>query len=271
VLQLNDYISVKKLMCLDGKTALVTGGAGHLGSAISEALAELGAEIIILGQNSEKGNNFINSLKKNFNINASFHKIDLNSKSSIDSFLEGFSKKIDILVNNFFTWPSSMTIEDTNWEEFEETLTSGITSPFYLTKHIVEGMKKQKSGNIINIGSMYGIVSPNFKIYHKQPKMGNALAYNASKAAIIQMTKYLAVHLAQWNIRVNSISPGPFPRPGTFANGKEWFETELKEMNPMKKLGEPWHLKGAVMLLTTDLGSYMTGQNISIDGGWTTW
>jgi len=164
-----------------------------------------------------------------------------------------------------------LNIEDTDWEDFESTLTSGITSPFYLTKHVVERMKNQNFGNIINMGSMYGIVSPNFKIYHEKPKMGNALSYNASKAALIQMTKYLAAYFAKWNIRVNCISPGPFPRPGTFDNGKEWFESELKDMNPMKKLGEPWHLKGAVMLLATELSSYMTGQNISIDGGWTIW
>ena len=85
------------------------------------------------------------------------------------------------------------------------------------------------------------------------------------------MTKYQAVHYAKWNIRVNCISPGSFPPPGTFSNGKEWFESELKEMNPMHKLGEPWHLKGSIALLASDLGAYITGQNIMVDGGWTIW
>jgi NAD(P)-dependent dehydrogenase (short-subunit alcohol dehydrogenase family) len=258
------------LISLKNKVSIVTGGAGHLGSAISESLAELGSNIIIIGRDDKKGKRFTEELSSNFNINANFIKADLNSKQSIDSIIKNIDK-IDILINNAFTWPTIPKIEDTEWDDFEQTLSTGITSPFYMTKKSAEIMKKSSSGNIINIGSMYGMVSPNFKIYQNKPNMGNALAYNASKAAIIQMTKYQAVHYAKWNIRVNCISPGPFPHPGTFANGKEWFESELKEMNPLHKLGEPWHLKGSVALLASSLGDYMTGQNITVDGGWTIW
>lgn len=262
---------IKDLISLKGKTSIVTGGAGHIGSSISEALAELGSDIIIIGKRKDVGLNFAAELSKTFNIKASFEQVDLNSKESIDSFFEKKYDTVDILVNNAFTWPSIVKLEDTTWEDFEYTLRSGITSPFYITKKIIDVMRKMDSGNIINIASMYGMVSPNFKIYHEQPNMGNALAYNAAKASIIQMTKYLAAYCAKLNIRVNCISPGPFPKPGTFAGGKEWFETELKEMNPLHKLGEPWHLKGVIALLASDLGAYITGQNISVDGGWTVW
>ena len=258
------------LISLKNKISVVTGGAGHLGSAISESLAELGSNIILIGRDDEKGKTFAEELSSNFNINANFIKSDVNSKQSIDLLMKNIDK-IDVLINNAFTWPSIPKIEDTDWDDFENTLSTGITSPFYMTKKSVEIMKKSFDGNIINIGSMYGMVSPNFKIYQNKPNMGNALAYNASKAAIIQMTKYQAVHYAKWNIRVNCISPGPFPRPGTFSDGKEWFESELKEMNPLHKLGEPWHLKGGIALLASALGDYITGQNITIDGGWTIW
>ena len=258
------------LISLKNKISVVTGGAGHLGSAISESLAELGSNIILIGRDDKKGEIFAEELSSNFNINANFIKADVNSKQSIDLLMKNIDK-IDILINNAFTWPSIPKIEDTDWDDFENTLSTGITSPFYMTKKSVEIMKKSFDGNIINIGSMYGMVSPNFKIYQNKPNMGNALAYNASKAAIIQMTKYQAVHYAKWNIRVNCISPGPFPRPGTFSDGKEWFESELKEMNPLHKLGEPWHLKGGIALLASALGDYITGQNITIDGGWTIW
>ena len=203
------------LISLKNKVSIVTGGAGHLGSAISESLAELGSNIIIIGRDDKKGKRFTEELSSNFNINANFIKADLNSKQSIDSLIKNIDK-IDILINNAFTWPTIPKIEDTEWDDFEQTLSTGITSPFYMTKKSAEIMKKSSSGNIINIGSMYGMVSPNFKIYQNKPNMGNALAYNASKAAIIQMTKYQAVHYAKWNIRVNCISPGTFPPPGTF-------------------------------------------------------
>jgi NAD(P)-dependent dehydrogenase (short-subunit alcohol dehydrogenase family) len=261
---------IHDLISLENTTSLVTGGSGHLGAAISETLAELGSNVIVVGRNLEKGTSFVEHLKNKFNISSSFFQVDLNSKDSIELFTQKLDEPINILVNNAFTWPSTFNIENTTWDDFGNTLTSGITSPFYITKLITKSMKNN-GGSIINIASMYGMVSPNFKIYHEQPKMGNALSYNAAKSAIIQMSKYMAVYYAKWNIRVNSISPGPFPRPGTFSNGKEWFEEELKGMNPLHMLGEPWHLKGGVALLASSLGSYITGQNISIDGGWTTW
>ena len=261
---------IADLISLKNTTSLITGGSGHLGSAMSETLAELGSDIIIVGQDIEKGEKFTKSLESEFKINASFYQVNLNSSKSIESFVNNLDVPIRVLINNAFTWPSTLKIENTTWDDFQNTLTSGITSPFYLTKLLSETMKNS-GGSIINVGSMYGMVSPNFKIYHKQEKMGNALSYNATKAAIIQMTKYFAVHYAKWNIRVNCISPGPFPRPGTFSGDKKWFEDELKDMNPLHKLGEPWELKGCIALLASDLGSYMTGQNISVDGGWTIW
>jgi len=266
----SNFTKIHDLISLEGKTSIVTGGAGHLGSAITESLAELGSDVIIVGRDENKGNDCASKISKEFTVSCKFEKVDVNSKESIESFFNKI-KQVDILVNNAFTWPNKLQFEETDWTDFENTIKSGITSPFFITKKATEFMKKNDSGNIINIGSMYGMVSPNFKIYQNQPKMGNALAYNASKAAMIQMTKYLAVHLAKWNIRVNCISPGPFPRQGAFSNGKEWFEKELFEMNPLHRLGEPWQIKGVVLLLATKLGDYITGQNISVDGGWTIW
>jgi NAD(P)-dependent dehydrogenase (short-subunit alcohol dehydrogenase family) len=267
-MDMSDTKYIKELISLEGKTSMVTGGAGHLGKAMTETLAELGSDIILVSRNEKV--EFVKEISEKFNVKVDFEKVDLNLKEDIDNLSEKYDK-VDVLINNFFTWPSTLNLENTTWDEFEDTLRSGITSPFYLTKKMIEKLKKTNNGKIINIGSMYGMVSPNFKIYHDQPNMGNALSYNASKAAMIQMTKYLAVYCAKWNIRVNCVSPGPFSRPGAFDNGKEWFEKELKEMNPLNRIGEPWELKGIIALLATELSSYMTGQNISVDGGWTVW
>jgi len=261
--------NIKDLATLDGKVSLVTGGAGYIGASLSEALAELGSSVIITGRNQDDGKKFAKKLAKEYNTTVKFEKIDTNNKNYIDKFFNKISK-LDVLINNAFTWPSIVKLEETSWDDFEETIVSGITSPFYISKKSINIMKANGGGNIINIGSMYGMISPNFKIYRNKPKLGNALAYNAAKAAIIQMTKYLAVYCAKWNIRVNCISPGSFPKPHTF-DDKEWFRDELLQMNPLHKLGEPWQLKGAVALFATELSSYITGQNLSIDGGWTVW
>ena len=260
---------IRELISLKSKISIITGGTGHLGSAISEALAELGSDLIMVGRDKKKGYEFASKLSKEYDVKSVFEQVDLNKKQEIDNFFKN-KKKIDILVNNAITWPKTLKTEETTWEDFENDILSGITSPFYLTKKAVEIMKKT-GGSIINIGSMYGMISPNFKIYRNRPKMGNALSYNVSKAAMIQMSKYMAVSYAKWKIRVNCISPGAFPHPGTFSVDKEWFKDELKDMTPLHMLGKPWHLKGAVALLASELGTYITGQNIPIDGGWTIW
>ena len=261
---------IRDLISLKNKTSIITGGSGHLGTAISEALGEIGSNLVIIGQRESEGTKFAKRLAKEYKIKAKFEKVDLNSQNSIDNFFKNYDGDVDVLINNGFTWPKTVQFEKTSWGEFQDTLTSGVTSPFYFTKLAIKKMKKSDCGSIINIGSMYGMVSPNFKIYHNKPNMGNAVAYNASKAAMIQMTKYFAVSCSKWNIRVNCISPGSFPRPGTFV-GKKWFEKELKSMIPLNRTGQPWELKGGILLLSTELGSYITGQNIVIDGGWTIW
>ena len=107
------------LISLKNKVSIVTGGAGHLGSAISESLAELGSDIIIIGRDDKKGKTFSEELSSNFNINANFIQADVNSKQSIDSLMKNINK-IDILINNAFTWPSIPKIEDTDWDDFEQ-------------------------------------------------------------------------------------------------------------------------------------------------------
>ncbi|MGH2575612.1 MAG: SDR family NAD(P)-dependent oxidoreductase, partial [Ignavibacteria bacterium] len=188
---------IRDLISLKGRVSLITGGAGYIGTAISEALAELGSDIIIVGRRKDHALKVVSRISQEYGVKSIFEEVDLNNKESIDLFVNKKRQMVDILVNNAFTWPNILKIEETSWEDFENTLRSGITSPFYLTKIIVEDMKRLGGGNIINIASMYGIVSPNFKIYREHPKLGNALAYNAAKSAIIQMTKYLAVYYAK--------------------------------------------------------------------------
>lgn len=269
MIKMSEPKNIFSLLSLKNKKSIVTGGTGFLGRAITESLAELGSDVTIVGRN-EDGFSISEKISDTYKTKVDFIQLDLNLQTNVEKLVSKIDQ-VDVLVNNFITWPSKLGFEESTWEDFEKTIRSGITSPFYLTKLIIEKMKKQNHGNIINIGSMYGSISPNFKIYRNDSELGNAISYNASKAALIQMTKYLAVYCAPWNIRVNCISPGPFSKPGTFDNGKDWFEDELKQMNPLGRIGKPWELKGVIALLSTELSSYMTGQNIAVDGGWTIW
>jgi len=255
--------TVAELMNLGDKTAVVTGGGGHLGLEMSRALLEAGANVYVVGQTEEK----TEPLKSLYKSKIKFLKINLNDEKEVESLNEKLPKTIDILINNFYSWPKNPHLEKMVWNDVRDTLVSGILSPLYLSKIAFE--KMQNGGSIINIASMYGIVSPNFQIY-RDSGMGNAAEYGATKAALIQITKYLAVKGAPKNIRVNAISPGPFSKPGSF-DGKEWFKQELINKMPLNRIGENWELKGTVVFLASNLSTYVTGQNISVDGGWTIW
>lgn len=127
---------------------------------------------------------------------------------------------------------------------------------------------KKKKGVILNIASMYGHVAPDYRIY-PDLRYTNPPSYGAAKAGVIQLTKYMASFLSPYGIRVNALSPGPFPHPETQTNRR--FLEQLQNRNPMRRIGVPEDLKGAVALLCSDAGSYMTGQNLCVDGGWTIW
>ena len=134
-------------------------------------------------------------------------------------------------------------------------------------------MKKQETGKIINITSMYGIVSPDFEnLYHGDncEKYTNPPHYGAAKAAMIQLTKYYAVLLGKYNIHVNAISPGPFPKEFIQKENPE-FINRLKNKNPLRKIGKPEDLAGVIVLLSSPASDFMTGQTLQVDGGWTTW
>ena len=128
---------------------------------------------------------------------------------------------------------------------------------------------KERRGVVLNIGSMYGHVAPDWRLYEDVPQ-ANPPSYGAAKAGVIQFTKYLASFLAPHGIRVNCISPGPFPYEETAREHPEFVE-RLNAKSPLGRIGRPHEIKGAAALLCSDASSYMSGQNICVDGGWTIW
>ena len=259
---------VDSLFDLKGKIALVTGGSGHLGSAMSEALSEAGAQVIIASRDEKK---CLEMAKKLSNSGIGM-KLDItDDKSVADCFSNIKSKfgKLDILVNNAVEFVSGKLLE-MNPRDFNRSLDVAVTGVFRMIQAAIPIMQDEDKGgaSIINIASMYGIVSPDFRNYANQPEAENPPSYGAAKAGVIQLTKYAACKLAPLNIRINSVSPGAFPDE---KKNSPDFIRQLASRTPMNRIGKPWELKGVVVFLAGKASTYITGQNIVIDGGWTVW
>lgn len=261
--------TLQQLQSLKGKTAIVTGGAGYLGSAISETLAELGANLVLASRDQQKCARKCEEIEKTSGVGAVGLHLDVLSKESVSQFLadvHGHFPAIDILINNAWSgnknsW-ESITDEDWNYD-----INMSLNSVFRLTKAFFPDLQKTR-GVILNIASMYGHIGPDYRIYDGK-EFANPPSYGAAKAGVIQFTKYLASFLSPHGIRVNALSPGAFPHPPTQKH--EGFMQKLGSKNPMNRIGQPEELKGAVALLCSDAGSYITGQNLCVDGGWAIW
>lgn len=262
--------ALEQLFSLKGKNALVTGGAGLLGSQIASALAEQGARVAIASRTADNCVQLASEFEELWPGGHYGLPIDITSTDSVKGCVDEVVSKsgsIDILVNcswsgNKNTWES---ISEEDWMYDIDVTLHGV---FRTIKAAFEPLKASK-GNVLNIASMYGYVAPDHRMYDGE-KYANPPSYGAGKAAVIQFTKYLASFLSPHEIRVNAISPGPFPYESTQKENPE-FIARLGAKNPLGRIGNPYELKGAAALLCSDASSYMTGQNICVDGGWGIW
>jgi gluconate 5-dehydrogenase len=260
----------KKIFNLNGKIAVVTGGTGHLGKSMAEGLAEMGAHVFITSREKAKALAIKNSFSEEVKDRIDAEELNILSLDSIKKCFDRIknnSNKIDILVNNAGSVPSG-NYENMSEKVWEDGMNGLINGVFRCTKEIIPIMEKNGEGSIINIASMYGVVSPNPSIYGESG-FNSLPNYSASKAAVIQYTKYLACHLAKKRIRVNAVSPGPFPKEEVQKNVE--FMNQLKMKVPMGRIGLPDELKGVIIFLASNASSYITGENILVDGGWTSW
>ena len=261
--------NIKELFSLEGKVAVVTGGAGLLGSAMSEALAESGAHVVIAARNFENCRERAGEISKN-NPEAMAIKTDVTDESLVQNMVDETVKKfgrLDILVNCAGEYQRGK-LEDMQLEVWNHCMNSYLTSVFTCTQKAMPVMKKQGGGNIINISSMYGMIGPDFRVYGDSGR-DSPPHYNAAKGGVIQFTRFCASYLAPHNIRVNSISPGSFPIVD-FDKNREYIG-RLGGKSMLDRVGQPWEMKGIVVFLASDASSYITGQNISVDGGVTAW
>lgn len=263
--------SIQELLSLEGRTALVTGGAGYLGTEICYTLAELGANVIIASRDAEKCRQRCDEIARDFGgrVRTLAIGLDLLDKASIAACFDEIHarfERLDILINNAWSGNKNSweTINDRDWNY---DIDMSINSVFRITKTAFPDLQKSK-GVILNVASMYGHVAPDYRIY-EGTAFSNPPSYGVAKAGVIQFTKYLASFLSPHGIRVNALSPGAFPHEATQKNAE--FMARLGAKNPIGRIGYPHELKGAVALLCSDAGSYITGQNLCVDGGWAAW
>jgi len=256
--------SNKDYLNLDGRIVLITGARGQLGTELAKIFLSMGS--IVIGTDIMDTNE--DHIKHE---NYKYFQLDITNKSEIrDIFEEVFSKytTIDILVNNagVSTFKNS---KDRTEDDLDFVIGVNLKGTFFCIQAYVSLLERnQHNGNIINTASHYGLISPDFRIYTDCNRR-NSEIYGATKAGIIQMTKYFAVELAQKRIRVNSVSPGGIFNPDN-PQGDD-FINNYSDRTPLGRMANVKEITGAYIYLASDISSYTTGQNIIIDGGMSSW
>lgn len=251
------------------KIVIVTGGAGLLGKEFIRAIIQNGGIGIIADINQIEGKNIKENIVKEINTDKiDVIKLDTTSKESIKkciNYLYSHYGRIDALVNSAYPRNKNYGKHffEVKYTDFCENVNIHLGGYFLISQQFALYFKKQGYGNIVNIASIQGVCAPKFDTYEGTP-MTSPVEYSAIKAAIINLTKYMAKYLKGMNIRVNSISPG-----GIFNNQPEEFIIRYKHYCINKGILETFDISGTLVFLLSDMSKYINGQNIIVDDGWT--
>lgn len=260
------------IFSLKGKTALVTGATGHLGRAMALILAEAGATVLINSRSQERCAALVNEIKQ-LGFMAECAVFDVTSETAIRDFASSLTgEALDILINNAYVGGAG-SIELTDSiayaASYDVTMLAAHRLVSSLLPNLRVGVASNGDASVINLASMYATVSPDQRIYDSKAG-ANPPFYGAAKAALLHWTRYAACEFGREGIRVNAISPGPFPSDSVQQNQPE-FIFKLAQKVPMNRIGAPEEIKGPVLFLASSASSYVTGANIVVDGGWTCW
>jgi len=252
---------------LNNRVIVITGGAGLIGQEFIKAIIEQNGIAIIADINKEIGKKVKKRLSKELNAkNIDFIKLDITSKRSLQKCIKKLDRKygkIDALVNNAYPRNKNYAryFFDVEYEDFVENVGLNLGGYFTTSQQFAKYFKKQGSGNIINISSIYGVVAPKFEVYN-DTKMTMPVEYAAIKSGLIHLTKYMAKYFKGMNIKVNTLSPG-----GIFDNQDEKFVKQYKDVCLNKGMLDKSDLKGTLVYLLSDMSKYVNGQNIVVDDG----
>jgi len=258
------------MFVLTNKPTLVAGGAGYLGVAVCKAIAEQGAAVMVADISEERVACAVAEIKKDVSrARVEGCVLDVANEASCREAVRrtvGCFGGLQVSVNLTFKSIGKL-VEELSEAEFDVAMHANLFGAFALARESARAM--QTGGSIVLFASMYGLVAPNPALYHA-PMKPNPIEYGIAKAGIIQMTKYLAVNWASRGIRVNAVAPGPFPNPKTQSDDPAFVE-RLARCVPLGRIGRQNECAGAVVFLASDEASYITGQTLSVNGGWTIW
>ena len=275
-------MSIQDKFDLSGRVAIVTGGVGLLGTEFCKTLAEAGAAVAVVDLNASASQETTDSLT-NSGYKALAVSADITKPDSVNAMVEKIVSefgRIDVLVNSAALDPkfdpdaakkgiAPGAFEDYPLDDWNAALNVNLTGTFLVTQACVNQMIAQgKKGSIINICSTYGLNGPDQSIYIKD---GERVAfkpvyYTVTKAGVMGFTKYLAAYYAGTEIRVNALTPG-----GVFNNHEEYFVKNYSAKTIIGRMAKKDEMNGALLFLASDASSYMTGNNVIVDGGWTAW
>lgn len=264
--QVLENVHVRELFSLRDRVALVTGGAGRYGRQICYALAEAGATVIVASRNHEKCEAFAEELNEADGA-AEALRLDIKDRGSLLSAAETIEARwgrLDILFNNAVAVCAAPVAEH-SVVDWARAMDANSTALYQTMLIFGEMMVKRNAGSIVNIASIYGLVSPDLRIYEGHAEMTNPPSYGFAKAGMIQLTRYFAVHFAPHRVRVNCISPG-----GLFSEAMpSRFVEEYAKRTLLGRMAGANDLKGAAAFLASDASAYITGANLIVDGGYT--
>lgn len=269
-----------KLFDLTGKSAVVTGGAGLLGTQFCHTLADAGASVAVVDIDAEACGRVAEEIVRNGGRSVAI-PTDITNPDSVSHMaaitLETFGR-LDILVNSAALDPKfdpdsigeqgANAFENFPLESWQQALDVNLTGMFLCSQAAAAPMLEQGQGVIVNLCSMYGLVGPDQRLYQRegQPPKYKPVTYSVTKAGVLGMTQYLAAYYGKQNIRVNALTPG-----GVFNQHDAAFVEAYSSRAVLGRMAEKDEMNGALLFLASDASSYMTGANLVVDGGWTAW
>jgi len=263
----------KELSDLSGRTALITGSVGGLGKVFADTLGELGSNLILVDLPGKTLEVFAEELRQKWSIKVSTFEIDLESEDERKTLISTINRDFDqlnILINNAaFVGNTDLSGWNTDFgnqslESWRRAFEVNLTAVFELCQGFSSMMKNSVGASVINISSIYGQLGPDWRLY-EGTNMGNPAAYGASKGALIQFTRWLSTTLAP-DIRANVVSPG-----GIFRDQPKSFIAKYQSRTPLGRMATENDIRGVVGYLASDLSQYVTGQVLTVDGGWSAW
>jgi NAD(P)-dependent dehydrogenase (short-subunit alcohol dehydrogenase family) len=264
---------------LDGKSVLVTGATGILGKHFCRALAAHGAAVAVVDRDAEQCAEFASELTEEHGVRCVGIGCDIRIPAEVTAMAAQVGRElgsIDVLLNNAATKTDDLAaffepFESYSLETWREVMSVNLDGLFLVAQAVARSMiERGRGGSIIQTSSIYGVVAPDQRIYEGSSYLGRAIntpaVYSASKAGVLGLSRYLATYLAPHRIRVNTLTPG-----GVRSGQNDEFERRYSDRVPLGRMAEAEDLLGAVLFLASDSSTYVTGQNLVVDGGLTVW